>query len=141
MDTINYNIIDNIPQKNMNNIDIDKIKINEMIIGYDTIQKSSNLDRTNKYDLEIIQEQIPVIVKKNNNNNIKKNGYIVVLDNGDTIDKTQQEDYMINPAFNTNKDKDKDKNNNKMSTFTTFYVGSLTIVGLFIFYRLIQKTK
>jgi len=138
MDTINYKIIDNIPQKNMNNIDIDTIKINEMIIGYDTIQKTSNIDKTNKYDLEIIQEQIPVIVKKNNDNNIKKNGYIVVLDNGDTIDKSQeQEDYIVNPASNNNKKND----NNKMSTFTTFYVGSLTIVGLFIFYRLIQKTK
>jgi len=30
---------------------------------------------------------------------------------------------------------------NKMNPINAFYIGSLTIVGLFIFYRMIQKTK
>jgi hypothetical protein len=137
MNSINYKIIDNLPQKNMVN-NMDTIKINEMIIGYETVQDISDLDSTNKYNLEVNQEQVPVVIKNNNVNNIK-NDYIVVLDNGDADEQIQQEkkDYMIKSASNNNKKND----DNKMNTFTTFYVGSLTIVGLFIFYRLIQKTK
>jgi hypothetical protein len=132
MDTINYKIIDNIPKK-MNNNNIDTMKINEMIIGYETVQDSSDLDSTNKYNLEVNQEHIPIIIK--NNNNKKMNNYIAMIDN-DSDDDTEKSNPVEKIIQNSN-----NINNNKMSTFTTFYVGSLTVVGLFIVYRLIQKTK
>jgi hypothetical protein len=134
MDTINYNIIDNIPKKYINNDNnIDTIKINEMIVGYETVQNISDLDSTNKYNLEVNQEHIPIVIKNNNDNNIKKNGYIAMVDDG----KSNSIPIQIPISSSTNAN----MNNNKMSTFTTFYVGSLTVVGLFIVYRLIQKTK
>jgi hypothetical protein len=134
MDTINYNIIDNIPKKYINkDNNIDTIKINEMIVGYETVQNTSDLDSTNKYNLEVNQEHIPIVIKNNNDNNIKKNGYIAMVDDGKSNSIPVQKPIPISTTNTTN--------TNKMSTFTSFYVGSLTIVGLFIVYRLIQKTK
>ena len=139
MDTINYNIIDNIPKKYINNDNdknIDTIKINEMIVGYETVQNTSDLDSTNKYNLEVNQEHIPIVIKNNNDNNIKKNGYIAMVDDGKSKSIPVQK-----PIPSSTNNTNTNTNTNKMSTFTSFYVGSLTIVGLFIVYRLIQKTK
>jgi hypothetical protein len=134
MDTINYKIIDNTPKK-LNNNNIDTIKINEMIVGYETVQNTSDLDSTNKYNLEVNQEHIPIVIKNNNDNNIKKNGYIAMVDDG------KSNSIPVQRPIPSTANADVNNNKNKMSTFTTFYVGSLTVVGLFIVYRLIQKTK
>jgi len=134
---INYKIIDNLPQKNMKDIDI--IKINQIIEGYDTVQNTlDNIDSTNKYNLEIFQEQVPIFIKSNYNNNNKTNSYISLIDHVDNNKEThpQETDISIKKTSSNN-----NNNSNKMNAFTTFYVGSLTIIGLFIFHRLIQKTK
>ena len=116
---INYKIIDNLPQKKMDKIDVHLI--NQMIEGYDTVQNTLDINSTNKYDLDFY----------------KKKNYVAITNN-DRYDSDNDMDY----------DDDKKNKNvksttpiNKLNPINTFYIGSLTIVGLFIFYRIIQKTK
>jgi hypothetical protein len=117
---LNYKIIDNLPQKKMDKIDVHLI--NQMIEGYDTVQNTLDINSTNKYDLDFY----------------KKKSYITITNN-DRYDSDNDMDY----------DDDNKKNKivksttpiNKLNPINTFYIGSLTIVGLFIFYRVIQKTK
>lgn len=117
---LNYKIIDNLPQKKMDKIDVHLI--NQMIEGYDTVQNTlDDINSTNKYDLDFY----------------KKKNYVAITNN-DRYDSDNDMDYD---------DDKKNKNvkstipSNKLNPINTFYIGSLTIVGLFIFYRIIQKTK
>jgi hypothetical protein len=119
-DKINYKIIDNLPQKKMDNLDVQMI--NQMIEGYDTVQNTLDINSTNKYDFDFY----------------KKN-YIALTD----IDRYDSDNDM---DYDDNKKKKFIKstipnNKNNLNPINTFYIGSLTIVGLFIFYRIIQKTK
>lgn len=119
-DKINYKIIDNLPQKQIDKLDVKMI--NQMIEGYDTVQNTLDINSTNKFDLDFY----------------KKKNYIA-LTNNERYDSDNDMDY----------DDDNKKNkiikstipNNKLNPINTFYIGSLTIVGLFIFYRIIQKSK
>lgn len=84
---------------------------------------------------------LPVIIKPGSNNE-----YLILEDNlvskDDIIVKTDKnitkkhEDNDANKEDNPNKD-----SQYKMNITTQIYIGSLTIIGLFVFYRLIQKTK
>ena len=117
---INYKIIDNLPQKKMDKLDVQLI--NQMIEGYDTVQNTLDINSTNKYDFDFY----------------KKN-YIALTD----IDRYDSDNDM---DYDDNKKKKFIKstipnNKNNLNPINTFYIGSLTIVGLFIFYRIIQKTK
>lgn len=134
MDTINYKIIDNLPQKKMDKLDVQMI--NQMIEGFDTVQNTLDINSTNKYDLEINNTD-NISIKKILNDSEKKHNYVALMDTDD-YESDSEIDY----------DDDKNKNNiinstktNKLNTINTFYIGSLTIVGLFIVYRMIQKTK
>jgi len=72
------------------------------------------------------------------NNVDKKKNYITLMEN-DRYDSDSDIDY-----HDENKKNNIIKNtvpDNKMNPINAFYIGSLTIVGLFIFYRMIQKTK
>jgi hypothetical protein len=128
---LNYKIIDNLPQKKIDKIDVQMI--NEMIEGYDTVQNTLDINSTNKYDLEI---------KKSSNNSQENKSYIISV-NKFNYDSDNNIDYDID--YN---DIDKKNNiikasvpNNNLNPINAFYIGSLTIVGLFIFYRIVQKTK
>ena len=108
--------------------------INQLIEGYDTVQNTLDINSTNKYDLDINNTN-NISIKKISNDFDKKKNYIALMDN-DHYDSDNDDD-----------DND-EKNNiinaitpNKLNTINTFYIGSLTIVGLFILYRMIQKTK
>jgi hypothetical protein len=120
-DKINYKIIDNLPQKKMDNLDVQMI--NQMIEGYDTVQNTLDINSTNKYDLDFY----------------KKN-YIALTD----IDRYASDndmDYDDNKKKKFIKSTIPNNNNNNLNPINTFYIGSMTIIGLFIFYRIIQKTK
>jgi hypothetical protein len=104
-----------------------------MIEGYDTVQNTLDINSTNKYDLEI---------KKSSNNSQENKSYIISV-NKFNYDSDNNIDYDID--YN---DIDKKNNiikasvpNNNLNPINAFYIGSLTIVGLFIFYRIVQKTK
>ena len=114
---INYNIIDNLPQKKMDKLDVHLI--NQMIEGYETVQSTLDINSTNKYEPDFY----------------KKKNYVELSDN-DRYDSDNDMDYdnKKNIIKKTTPD-------NKLNPINTFYIGSLTVVGLFIFYRIIQKTK
>ena len=118
---INYKIIDNLPQKKMDNLDVQMI--NQMIEGYDTVQNTLDINSTNKYDLDFY----------------KKN-YIALTDI-DRYDSDNDMDYDDNKKKKFIKSTIPNNNNNNLNPINTFYIGSMTIIGLFIFYRIIQKTK
>jgi hypothetical protein len=118
---INYKIIDNLPQKKMDNLDVQMI--NQMIEGYDTVQNTLDINSTNKYDLDFY----------------KKN-YIALTDI-DHYASDNDMDYDDNKKKKFIKSTIPNNNNNNLNPINTFYIGSMTIIGLFIFYRIIQKTK
>jgi len=79
------------------------------------------------------KEMIPVSIKQNEVNN-----QFMVLE--DSIYESAEK--YIKEAKKGNIMKDGSyKPEPKMNITTQFYVGSLTVIGLFIFYRLIKKTK
>jgi hypothetical protein len=130
---ISYKIIDNLPQKKMDNLDVDLI--NQIIEGYDTVQNTLDINSRNKYDLDINNTD-NVIIKKINNDLYKKNNFIALMEN-DRYDNDMDyddENKKNNIIKNTIPD-------NRLNPINIFYIGSLTVVGLFIFYRMIQKTK
>jgi len=131
---INYKIIDNLPQKKMDNLDVQLI--NQMIEGYDTVQNTLDIKSTNKYDLDINNTD-NISIKKINNDLYKKNNFIALMEN-DRYDSDNDMDYDDDDKKNIIKNTVPD---NKINPINAFYIGSLTIVGLFIFYRMIQKTK
>jgi len=110
---INYKIIDNLPQKKMDKLDVQLI--NQMIEGYDTVQNTLDINSTNKYDLDFC----------------KKKNYVKLIDDDQYDSDNNNKNNIIKSTIP----------DNKMNPINTFYIGSLTIVGLFIFYRIIQKTK
>ena len=81
---------------------------------------------------------LPITIKPGNNNNY------VVLENeiiNSDITDYRSSDKMITHIPVTNKKENNDKTEDKMNFATQLYVGSLTVIGLFVFYRLIQKTR
>jgi hypothetical protein len=101
--------------------------------SHEDLHKSSSL-KYNEKDSNIL----PITIKPGNNNNY------VVLENeliNSDIMETKSNDKMITniPVIN-NKEKP-EKTEHKMNFATQLYMGSLTVIGLFVFYRLIQKTR
>jgi hypothetical protein len=114
---INYKIIDNLPQKKIEKLDAQII--NEMIEGYDTVQNTLDINSTNKYDSDFYKKK----------KNIK------------LTDRYDSDNYMDYDNYNKDKNVKSTIPNSKFNLINTFYIGSLTVVGLFVFYRMIQKTK
>ena len=101
-------------------------------IASEDINKSDLLDTNTKYN-EKEQPIVPVSIKQSQINND-----FMVLE-GNIYDK--MEEYVKNDKKGVIT-KPKEKNSgNQMNYITQFYVGSLTVIGLFVFYRLIQKTR
>jgi hypothetical protein len=83
----------------------------------------------NNYDMII-----PVTIAKD-----KHNQYMF-LEN-DLNEPEPVPESEINPYDNLIIEKPMKKVKPRMDLSTQFYVGSLTVIGLFVFYRLIQKTR
>jgi hypothetical protein len=128
--TNQYKIIDNIPQKRDVVKPIDVLVINQMIEGFETVQNTlDNIDNTNKYEVELTNEQVPIIIKPVQDSKLMN--YIALIENPD--EKKEK--------FETIEYVPKNSSPVHMDMITSFYVGSLSIVGLFILYRFIQRSK
>lgn len=126
----NYKIIDNIPKKRESPNENDIMIVNEMIEGFETVQNTlDDIDNTNKYKTELNHEQIPIVIKPIQDK--KLTSYIAMIENPD--EKKEPYEPIEHVKINSS--------NTQMDMTTSFYVGSLSIIGLFILYRFIQKSK
>ena len=103
----------------------------------ENINKSGFIPINTMYN-EKNNDLLPVILKPGSNNE-----YLVLEDN---IVSKDEHDKNITKKHEDNDGKKEDNPNKedsqyKMNLSTQIYIGSLTIIGLFVFYRLIQKTK
>jgi hypothetical protein len=93
---------------------------------------STDVVSTTKFNPENKDKQQVVFEKDN------KNNYIVMLDENKhkeiVVEKNEEVDYQ--PMKFT-----RDRPINTNSIATTFYIASVTVVGLFIVYRMIQKSR
>lgn len=83
-------------------------------------------------------KMLPVTIKKDEDSN-----NYVILENP-TMDYNSNDKMITNipiPEDEKKKQGKKLDSDYKMNLTTQIYVGSLTVVGLFIFYRLLQKTR
>jgi hypothetical protein len=105
--------------------------------GIDVLNHNTNAPfATAAFVPEIVNKQQIVIETDNKN---MSNGIYVLLDE----DKKYRLNDDLSKSENTRMDYENMEfiANNKTNLSTTFYIGSLTVLGLFIVYRMIQKSK
>jgi hypothetical protein len=105
--------------------------------GIDVLNHNTNAPfATAAFVPEIVNKQQIVIETDNKN---MSNGIYVLLDE----DKKDRLNRDLSKSENTRMDYENMEfiANNKTNLSTTFYIGSLTVIGLFIVYRMIQKSK
>ena len=105
--------------------------------GIDVLNHNTNAPfATAAFVPEIVNKQQIVIETDNKN---MSNGIYVLLDE----DKKYRLNDDLSKSENTRMDYENMEfiANNKTNLSTTFYIGSLTVIGLFIVYRMIQKSK
>lgn len=123
----NYKIIDNIPKKRESPNENEIMIVNEMIEGFETVQNTlDDIDNTNNYKTELNHEQVPIVIKPIQDKTLTS--YIAMIENPD--EKREPVEHVKNNSSTA-----------QMDMTTSFYVGSLSIIGLFILYRFIQKSK
>lgn len=99
----------------------------------------------NKYNYEK-EDPISVVMKKNKSNN-KNNNVIDILTNDPLHEESG---YYIGDYTQTNQphlidisehkyNKEDKPNSDKMDITTQFYIGSITVIALFLVYRMLQK--
>jgi len=106
-------------------------KQNSKPVASEDLHKTGNLAVNSSYS-EHHNEILPAVIKPGINNDY------VVLEHGlniNDLDNDNPNDKRVDIKKKLVEQK------YKMDYATTFYVGSLTVVGLFVFYRLIQKTR
>jgi len=100
--------------------------------GIDVFNTSTDVISTTKFNPEN-NDKKQVVFETDKNNN-----YIVMLDDDKhkeiIVEKNENENYEVMKFT-----KDKPTYSNGM--FGSFYIGSITVVGLFIVYRMIQKSR
>lgn len=100
--------------------------------GIEVLNTSTDVISTSKFNSEN-KDKKQVVFETDN-----KNNYIVMLDETKhkeiVVEKNEDVDYQ--PMKFT-----RDKPMNTNSVATTFYIASITVVGLFIVYRMIQKSR
>ena len=107
-------------------------------VASEDINKTGIIPVESKYDSEN-NKILPVTISPINNNQ-----YVVLendLLNNNTMNINVSDKLITDlpiPKLNVEKKQEKKV---KMDYTTQFYVGSLTVIGLFVFYRLLQKTK
>jgi hypothetical protein len=99
-------------------------------VAFEGTNKGELLPLESKYT-EKEETIIPISIEQNSVNN-----NFMILE-GNTIDKVNTTLQNDKKGIRT----DAPSLKTKMNFSTQFYVGSLTVVGLFVLYRLIQKTK
>ena len=99
----------------------------------DDIYKSNQIPVNTNYNNDN-DKIIPVTISK------EKNQYIV-LEEDLLFGEREHENDVIPEQYITLPEKSTKNEKPKMDLITQFYIGSLTVVGLFVFYRLIQKTR
>lgn len=78
-------------------------------------------------------DEIPILIEKDD-----KMGYFVLEDKKNRSDTETINDVKTIKPFTKTVEPE---NKKKMDLSTQFYVGSLTVIGLFVLFRAIQKTK
>ena len=137
----NDSALANRPLVSLDNNNINSVKSKENPIASDDLHKSGNIQVNTKYN-ENNSTILPISIKPGKGNDF------VVLENDlsnvdDDVMGYSKSDNMITnmPLPKLKEDKKENKQGYKMDLSTQFYIGSLTVVGLFVFYRLIQKTR
>ena len=105
--------------------------------GIDILNNNSHTPiATAAFVPEIVDKQ--QIVIETDNTNMSNDIYVLLDDKTDRLNHeiTKHENNRINYENMEFKPK-----NNQPGFATTFYIGSLTVLGLFIVYRMIQKSK
>jgi hypothetical protein len=158
------NFIDNIPNKKTNDFipiaDFDKFRdINKMIEGFELIDNedleyssyntrpSYKKEKKNKHIAFLpssLNEKIDAIIEKEMNSD-KPEQYVVLAKNDNDNDKLLLDNHVNHFDKSDTKQKKPDdessKKNSNMNVFTNIYIGSLTVVALFLVYRFIQKSR
>lgn len=136
-------VIDNIPSiknkkfnkinylEKFNNLDKD-IKIENFD---DLLESDGNIDEHHSH-IELPDEEIEVIVDQEENEFGEK--YFAML-TGKSKEKTPQVPKLEN-IQNIENDENKKNKKFKLDTLTTIYIGSISVVALYIAYRAIRKT-
>jgi hypothetical protein len=101
-------------------------------LGTKHLEKDHGLNIDNRYKHEE-KDTVPVTIKMDNSNSKRSNYFVVVgednpLEN-EIFTKYENIDISVKPK------------QKKMDYLTQFYIGSITVVGLYVFYRLLNKTK
>jgi len=132
-----YVFLDNLPKKKP-----DEVIINQLIEGYEGGDSFGPL-ANNKEDHNE-RKQIDNVYKKDKQANEQKDHIPIIIEN----DRHSNSYTAYLPDFYEKKMASKELNNEtkrkreyKMDAVTNFYVGSLTILGLYVLYRMIQKTR
>ena len=81
-------------------------------------------------------ETIPVVITTTDQTSTKDDNYVALVDSGNKPDTL-----ATTLSNKTNKEQKTDIDEYKNDYITQFYVGSLTIVGVYIVYRIIQRTR
>ena len=154
--------IDNIPNKNTNYFrpitDFDDFRdINKMIEGFEPIdnedleyssynvRSSYKPDKNNRHVNFLpssINDKIDVLIKTEIKSD-KEEQYVVLAKNANESDNfiLDNENIKQNEPTDDSTDDSTKKNVKKMDVITNIYIGSLTVVALFLVYRFIQKSK
>jgi len=98
-----------------------------------TPSEDANNSVVSKYQ-EKESSMVPITIKPGKNNN-----YIVV--ENDKLNNNSDDKMITNIPIISSAKKPEENTEYKMNFATQLYVGSLTVIGLFVFYRLIQKTR
>ena len=150
--------IDNIPNKNTNYFkpitDFDNFRdINTLIEGFEIIDNEdleySSYNARSSYKNEkknkhvdflpsSLNDKIDALIKREINTD-KPEQYVVLAKNANESDNFILDNE--NKKQNESTDDSSKKNVKKMDVVTNIYIGSLTVVALFLVYRFIQKSK
>lgn len=132
-----YVFLDNLPKKKP-----DEVIINQLIEGYEGEDSFGPL-ANNKEDHNE-RKQIDKVYQNDKQANEQKGHIPIIIEN----DRHSNSYTAYLPDFYEKKMANKELNNEtkrkreyKMDAVTNFYVGSLTILGLYVLYRMIQKTR
>lgn len=150
--------IDNIPNKKTNYFtpitDFDNFRdINTLIEGFEIIDnedleyssynarssyKNKKKDRHVEFLPSSLNDKIDALIKREINTD-KPEQYVVLAKNANESDNFLLDNE--NKKQNESTDDSSKKNVKKMDVVTNIYIGSLTVVALFLVYRFIQKSK
>jgi len=111
--------------------------------GVDILYNKNITTNSSTFISDDSKEFVPVMIKKKDE---KKSSYFVFVDDKKTESETKIQPeigtkYENINVLNNNEKSDKSDKNPKMDYLTQFYVGSLTVVGLYVFYRLLKKAN